>query len=867
MLLSAFHSYGDDVTLKSGFANALVMDNLDEPTCLALGVDGRIFVTEKNGIVKVIENGNLLPNPFLELDVGDDGERGLGAICLHPDFEQNGWVYVYYTVKHADRNRLSRFTANGNIAIPTSELVIMDFDSLVGTIHNGGAMRFGPDGKLYIAVGDGSLGQNSQDMNSLLGKMLRLNPDGTIPADNPFYNTASGDLRAIYSIGLRNPFTFDLHKSTGQMLVNDVGLVTYEEINDILPGKNYGWPMIEGYQNGQAAPPDYQDPIYVYPHGFNIGCAVVGGAFYDPSTINFPSQYLDKYIFSDYCTGTFQVMDPSTGAIEDTLLQGAHYPSNIWVGEDGSLYYLSFQEGELWRLYYVGNGAPYVSQNPQDVTAVIGENASFHVEGGGDSTLTYTWYLNGNPAQTGAELQLNNVQLADSGAWVYCLISNFAGTAMSDTAMLHATSNQRPIPTMQSPLAGSLYSMGDLLLFSGSATDPEDGNIADASLEWKIDFHHGSHYHPGMPTTSGIASGSYPIPRIGETDTDVWFRVYLTATDSKGLSKTIERDIHPNLSNVLFASTPGNYQLELGGIPFQTPDSLLAVTGNTRILTAPTLNKRNDSLFRFVRWSHGETDNTISFNAGDQPAYTAEYEFLRSYFEGNGDGLTGTYFDNIDFSPPALFTQIVPEIDYFWDYRSPLGDSYLQGDSVSIRWTGSILAPITGVYTFALDYNEEAMLEINGELVVDGSQRGDQYKEGSIWLAGGQRYLLKLEYKELRWAARLKLFWSFVDQNWVIVPQKYLYSDTVPLEIPDPSEKYGIVLYPNPTDGTLNFLSRREPYPTDLQISDINGKVLREFKLPAGPLTTLDISDLLQGVYVARIVLDEKAIYRKFIKR
>src|SRR6185436_11121568 len=164
-------------------------------------------------------------------------------------------------------NRVSRFFASGDVALPGSEAVILELNDLSSaTNHNGGALHFGPDGKLYIAVGENANSANAQTLDNLLGKILRLNPDGTIPLDNPFYNTAAGVNRAIWALGLRNPFTFDFQPGTGRMFINDVGQSSWEEINDGIAGSNYGWPATEGY----TSTPPYRGPLHAYGHGFSI---------------------------------------------------------------------------------------------------------------------------------------------------------------------------------------------------------------------------------------------------------------------------------------------------------------------------------------------------------------------------------------------------------------------------------------------------------------------------------------------------------------------------------------------------------------------------------------------------------------------
>jgi glucose/arabinose dehydrogenase len=249
--------------VPSGFWEGLVIGGFTRPTAMAFAPDGRLFVALQDGDLRVIQNGVLLPTPFLHVDVSANGERGLLGIAFDPHFAINKYVYIYYTTATDPiHNRISRFTANGNVAVPNSEVVIFDLDPMTGLNHNGGAIHFGPDGKLYAGVGDSSAPFNAQLLTNLHGKILRINKDGSVPTDNPFYNQASGNNRAIWAIGLRNPFTFAFQPGTGRMFINDVGENTWEEINDGIPGANYGWPETEGPTDD----PDYQSPIYAYRH-------------------------------------------------------------------------------------------------------------------------------------------------------------------------------------------------------------------------------------------------------------------------------------------------------------------------------------------------------------------------------------------------------------------------------------------------------------------------------------------------------------------------------------------------------------------------------------------------------------------------
>src|SRR5215211_7200772 len=225
LCLSVFvvgNCYG--ATLPAGFTETAI-SGLSNPTAMEIASDGRIFVCQQGGALRVIKNGALLSTPFLTVSVDSSGERGLLGIAFDPSFATNNFIYIYYTVSTSPRhNRVSRFTGNGDVAVAGSETIILELDNLSGaTNHNGGAIHFGPDGKLYIAVGENATPSNAQTLSNMLGKILRINKDGTIPGDNPFFNVASGANRSIWTLGLRNPFTFAFQPGTGRLFINDVG--------------------------------------------------------------------------------------------------------------------------------------------------------------------------------------------------------------------------------------------------------------------------------------------------------------------------------------------------------------------------------------------------------------------------------------------------------------------------------------------------------------------------------------------------------------------------------------------------------------------------------------------------------------------
>jgi glucose/arabinose dehydrogenase len=311
-------------------------------TAIAVAPDGRMFATEQNGSLRVVRNGQLLPQPFVTLPVDPTGERGLLGVALHPDFATNSLLYLYYTTPDGGtHNRISRFVAAADTALAAGEMVLVDLPSLNSVPkHNGGAMAFGADGKLYVAVGDNTDAALAPSLASPFGKMLRFNADGSIPADNPFLGQTTGINRAIWARGLRNPFTFAIQPGTGRIHINDVGASAWEEINLGRAGADFGWPATEG----PTGNPQFDSPLLSYGHAGGAtlftGGAVVGAAFYHPGTPLLGAQYLGSYFFADYVDGWIYRIPAVDEPVAVAFAQTAANPTGLVVGSDGALYVL-----------------------------------------------------------------------------------------------------------------------------------------------------------------------------------------------------------------------------------------------------------------------------------------------------------------------------------------------------------------------------------------------------------------------------------------------------------------------------------------------------------------------------------------------
>jgi putative heme-binding domain-containing protein len=341
------------LTLPSGFKADVVATGLTAATALEIARDGRIFVCEQTGTLRVVKNGKLLPAPFVKLRVDSKWERGLIGVTVAPDFPKTPHVFVcYVSAKPYPHHVVSRFTAEGDIAARDSEKILLEGDDqtkLGGDVpagHQGGAIHFGKDGKLYVAIGDQTAGKPAQDLRSLQGKLLRINPDGSIPEDNPFTAETTGKYRAIWALGLRNPFTFAVQPDSGRILINDVGGQA-EEINEGVAGGNYGWPTVE---HGPTTDPRFRGPIHHYP------TACIIGAAFCPKDSPWTKEYRGRYFFGDFNHGWIKTLDPDKPAVAHPFATGVRRPVDLRFAPDGSLYVLLRDAWVIDNLFKGGTG-------------------------------------------------------------------------------------------------------------------------------------------------------------------------------------------------------------------------------------------------------------------------------------------------------------------------------------------------------------------------------------------------------------------------------------------------------------------------------------------------------------------------------
>jgi glucose/arabinose dehydrogenase len=353
-----------------------IVAGLSKPVAITHTGDGsgRLFITLKGGKVIIFDGSKVLSEPFIDLSslVSTDSERGLLSVAFHPSYGINGFFYANYTDTNGD-TVIARYTvsSNPNVADPNSAFVILKITQPFSN-HNGGQLQFGPDGYLYIGMGDGGSGgdpqNNAQNPGTLLGKMLRIDVDTgvpyAIPASNPFVGNPEV-LDEIWAFGLRNPWRFSFDRQTGDLFIGDVGQGTWEEVNFQLAtspgGENYGWRLMEGTDCFDPAT-DCNDgtltlPILEYDH--SVGCSITGGYRYR-GTGN--QDLFGFYLYADFCTGLIW------GATEDgdggwkvrELLDTDFRITTFGEDETGEIYVADFLSGTIYQIVHRNKAMPWI---------------------------------------------------------------------------------------------------------------------------------------------------------------------------------------------------------------------------------------------------------------------------------------------------------------------------------------------------------------------------------------------------------------------------------------------------------------------------------------------------------------------------
>ncbi len=663
-------------TPPPGFVDRLLVDadsvtGVLAPTAVrAEPGTGNLWITEKGaGVVSGTARVRVrdaatgaMSTALIHSCVDSQGERGLLDLVFDPAFTVNHAVYLYYTRRYdsagacyvsgqsaGSRNLVSRFFETGGQL--AGEVVLLSGPPLgpFSTIHNGGGLAFADDGRLLVSMGDGGAGpvdtNPARSLSDLRGKVLRIEPDGSIPADNPFLGVA-GARPEIWARGFRNPFRLAVAPGGGTVIIGDVGESSWEEADFGIPGADYGWPCYEADVAASncspaPAPGSLTFPVFAYSHTGPTppanGGAIVAGPVYDG--VSFPSEYAGRWFFADYVAGWIQSarLDAS-GGLSDvrSFLTGAAGPVDLAVGPDGCLLYAAINVSQVRDVCYVGgtNGQPAAVAAGGPVTGSAPLEVYLNGAGSADpdgDPLSFGWDLGDGRFSARAFTS----EIYGPGAYQAVLtVDDGRGEAnsMNSSPPLRIVSgNDPPTPTILTPAPGGRYHAGDVIGFSGLGTDPQEGALPASAFAWTVVFHHATHTHPFLGPLIGITSGAFTIPAAGEADPNVAYEVRLQVSD-KGvplgpsgiLSREVSLELRPIVSHIVLAADPPGLGLELqiDGTLAPSPLAIDSVAGWPRQLTAPTPQAAAGRTFDFEAWSDGgaathditspDTDTTLT---------------------------------------------------------------------------------------------------------------------------------------------------------------------------------------------------------------------------------------------------------------
>ncbi len=657
-------------TLPAGFSETNVITGLSAPNSFVFTPDNRILVCQQGGALRIFDiNGAPLgTGTALTLSVTSNSERGLLGIALDPDFSTNGFIYLYYTTSAGSlnppatpKNRVSRFTMSGNAVLGGTEVILLDLIPSDAGNHNGGQLRFGADGKLYVSCGDGGANSsNSQSLTTLAGKIHRINKDGSIPSDNPFFNNPGPGVRKeIWCYGLRNPWRFCVQPGTNALFIADVGQNTWEEVNIGVPGANYGWPTAEG----QSSNSNFTNPVFVYNHN-GTGASITGGAFYTGTT--FPTEYQNSYFYGDYVDNYIRrlTLSPTNEVLSDEAWgTAADGPVNIEYFNN-AIWWTSINSGQIRRITYAAgaNRSPIAMASATPIAGLAPFNVTFSSAGSSDpdnDALSYSWDFGDsttstvpNPTHqyTGSPRTVTaRLTVTDNGS------PNLADTSIGIPIVIGTSP---PVATIVSPVANSMYNAGQTINYSGTGVDPEDGNRPASAFTWKVVFHHNDHTHPFLGPITGTTSGSFVIPDTGETATNVWYEIILTVRDSSNVPDTKSTLIFPNVGNLQLRTVPAGLDVTLDGQPMTAPLDTTSVVGMKRQLGITLPQTVGGTTYTtFSGWSDGGTqDHEITTLAGTTvyaavavAANAPSRIPLGGDWDANGAASIGLYFRSSGF--------------------------------------------------------------------------------------------------------------------------------------------------------------------------------------------------------------------------
>lgn len=632
-----------------------IVEGLDFPTDVAWAPDGRMFIAEQAGVLKVLNLGSTEAVPILDISsiVGNQHDRGLLGIAVDSAYASNNYVYLLYTrdtglvaddpgpmVSQLRRytispaNVVSSFTeilgtyvpSSGGCPAPSNTLDCVPSDS---PSHSIGTVISASDGTLWVGSGDAAefggmdlLALRSYEERSLAGKILHIDRNGNGLPGHPFCPADSNLTHVctkLHAKGFRNPFRFKLRPGGAGLAVGDVGWNSREEV-DLVPlspaGRSYGWPCYEGTlqtpgyselpecEAEYAKPPGtHTPPAYEYPHdGSN---AVVAGPVYTAN--NYPAAYRDRLYIGDYATGVVQRLTIGAG---DQVTAAEPFMSG-WIGvdleqtPDGNIAWADPFAGAVYEAVYApGNRSPTAATNaiPSSGTAPLDVQffGDYSSDPDGDP-LTYDWDF-GDGTPHGTATNPSHTYALPGTYTARLTVSDGRGGSDSDTVQVSAGNSAPNTPTISTPVDESLYRDGATVNLQGSATDPQEGTLPGAALSWTVTLHHGGHTHPLLNDLPGAQQS---FQALTDHDADSYYDVTLTARDAGGLTSSRTVQIRPETASFSIQSSPPGAPISYAGTGQTAPFSTQAAVGFQTSVSAAQQFTQAGHTWEFDRWSDG----------------------------------------------------------------------------------------------------------------------------------------------------------------------------------------------------------------------------------------------------------------------
>jgi glucose/arabinose dehydrogenase len=649
--------------VPNGFSNTVVT-TVSQPTDIAFTPSGTMLITNQTGVLYKYSGGIRTAVLNISGKVCGNFERGLLGVAVDPSYASNKYIYLFYTFKKHGNcdynistspvNRVSRFVFNESSV--SGETVLVDNIPSPNGNHNAGGLVFGKDGYLYIAIGDGGCeigspgecggaNDNARVVNRLTGKILRVNRNGVAPSSNPFEDgghpcrstgsTTSGQhCDETFAWGFRNPFRIAVNpnlSSTTRLYANDVGQGHWEEVDSVLPGRDYGWNNCEGFHaNGSfniCGSAD-ENPIFEYGHG---ACNSITGAAFIPNG-SWPSTYDNAYFFSDYTCGTIWTLK---NGVRTTFATGVGAATELEFGPSGSdiaLYYTNYTAGQIRRIDYTAanNRAPEAvidaspTFGPLPLTVTFDGRDSSDPDG---DPLTYKWDFGDGTSSTSS--QPTKTYQNDQKYKVVLTVSDGRGGRGTDSVTIDA-GNTRPSATITSPSASDEFAVGETITLTGVGTDPEDGNLSASRMTWEVRLHHGGHTHPFFgPTVGNNLTFKAPAPEDLAAAQNSYLEIRLTVRDSHGLGKLVTLNYNPNKVNVTITANVAGMLLWVEGVPVTAPTTVVSWQNNPLSVMAPDQVGPDNKPYIYKSWSDGGARSHNFDTPSNTATLTATYSILQ----------------------------------------------------------------------------------------------------------------------------------------------------------------------------------------------------------------------------------------------